>query len=73
MDGSEVGWVEEGMGDEKVETVNASSFSESLALRGVNRNKVVATETSGGEWVFFFLKKANITAYTKMKRWMTGG
>lgn len=54
MDGSEVGWVEEGMGDEKVETVNASSFSESLALRGVNRNKVVATETSGVEWVFFF-------------------
>lgn len=48
------------MGDEKRETISASSFLEKFSIEGVNRNEVVAKETSG---VVRALLKANIRTY----------
>lgn len=64
------------MGDEKGETISASSFLEKFSIEGVNRNEVVAKETSGVGRAFL---KANIRTYlygngkdpTKMRSSMT--
>lgn len=61
-----------------METVSTSSSLEKFSIEGVNRNEIVAKETAGVDWIFFFKKKANIGAYlygnwndpTKMKRSM---
>lgn len=52
MDGRQAGCVEEGMGDEAAETMESAASWRSLAWGGVNKNEVLAKETSGVETVF---------------------